>query len=416
MSICAVGRFAASVAALLPLAAPAAYGLTQADIDRIAPKATRGLERVTSSLASDHMRGRDNDTPESAAVQRYLVPRLRRAGAGLNAASSGDAAYVQPFTLSGQNGTNLLAVVRGRELPDQYVIVGAHYDHLDSRSDATGHCSASGPTGGAICRGATDNATGVAAVLAIGRALHALPELPRRSVVLALWDAEEDGLLGSHYYVDHPLVPLAQTVAYVNFDILGADLLPSVRTTSFAVGSETGGSALRGIVDAAVAAQSLHVRPFSYIFGQLRSDYANFVNAGVPTVFFSDSTGGCYHTTGDDIRLVNFPKLAQQTAIAFRTVVGLAETTTPPVFTPPNPNLAVFEDAVSLQQALAPAVAADLGRFSAADQATALSYQAQVDQIVADGPAQFDASDVGTILAAALNLIDLLTRNGCHPF
>jgi hypothetical protein len=133
-------------------------------------------------------------------------------------------------------------------------------------------------------------------------------------------------------------------------------------------------------------------------------------------VFFSDSTGGCYHTTGDDIRVVNFPKLAEQTAIAFRTVVGLAETSTPPVFAPPNPNLAVFEDAVSLQQALAPAVAADLDRFGPADQATITSYKTQVDQIVADGPAQFDGSDVGTILAAALNLIDLLTRNGCHPF
>ena len=411
-----LSRLAATIAALVLLATPAAPALTQADIDRVAAQATRGLKRVTRSLASNLMRGRDNDTPESAAAQRYLIARLKRLGTGPNAAASGDDAYRQPFTLSGQNGTNLFAVVRGRELPDEYVIVGAHYDHLDSRSDASGHCSASGPPGGDVCNGATDNATGDAAVLAIGRALHALPELPRRSVLLALWDAEEDGLLGSRYYVDHPLVPLAQTVAYVNFDILGADLLPSVRSTSFAVGSETGGTALRGIVDAAVTGQSLNVRPFSYIFGQLRSDYANFVNAGVPTVFFSDSTGGCYHTSGDDVRVVNFPKLAQQTAIAFRTVVALAEASAPPVFTPPNPNLAVFEDAVSLQQALAPAVAADLALFGSDDQATITSYKAQVDQIVADGPSQFDTTDVGTILTAAINLIGVLTRGGCKAF
>jgi Zn-dependent M28 family amino/carboxypeptidase len=106
--------------------------------------------------------------------------------------------------------------------------------------------------------------------------------MPRRSVVLALWDAEEDGLLGSRYYVDHPLVPLEQTVTYVNFDILGADLLPTLRSTSFAVGSETGGSALRDIVDAAVAAQSLSVRPFRLHLRQLRSDYANSSRTAFP--------------------------------------------------------------------------------------------------------------------------------------
>jgi Zn-dependent M28 family amino/carboxypeptidase len=81
-------------------------------------------------------------------------------------------------------------------------------------------------------------------VLGVGRALTNLSQPPRRSVVLALWDAEEDGLVGSLYYVLHPLVPLAKTIAYVNFDIQGANLLPTLRRMSFAVGAETGGSAL----------------------------------------------------------------------------------------------------------------------------------------------------------------------------
>src|SRR5262249_45917959 len=156
------------------------------------------------------------DTPESLVAQRYLTALLKVRGAGLNRSTTGDDAYAQHFVQSGQTGTNLLAVIRGRELPNEYVIVGGHYDHLDSRSDATGQCSSRGTPGGAVCNGATDNAAGAAAVLAVGKALRTLPEAPRRSIVLALWDAEEDGLLGSLYYVDHPLVPLAQTVAYVN--------------------------------------------------------------------------------------------------------------------------------------------------------------------------------------------------------
>jgi hypothetical protein len=400
---------------LLLLAAAPAGALTQADIDAVAGKATRGLKRVTGTLASNELRGRDNDTPESQIVQRYLVGHLRLRGAGLNGAASGADAYKQPFVEAGQRGANLLAVVRGRELPDEYVIVGAHFDHLDTRGDATGHCRSGGTPGGGVCNGATDNAAGVAAVLAIGQALDALPEPPRRSVVLALWDAEEDGLLGSRYYVNHPLVPLEQTVAYVNFDIQGANLLPSLRNSTFAVAGETGGAALRAVVDAAVGAQTLVVHPFSFIFGQARSDYANFVGNSVPTIFFSDSTGGCYHTTGDDLRVVDFGKLAQQSAIGFRTVVGLAEAPSRPPFVPGAP-LAVFEDAVSLQSVMAMAIPADLELISPDDQAVVLATQARIDQIVADGPAQFDNDDIIELLNAASMLINVLTGMPCQAF
>jgi hypothetical protein len=410
-----LGVAVASAAIALIAAAPV-RAFTQAEIDRVATHATRGVVRVVRTLASNALRGRDNDTPESLVAQQYLIGGLKERGAGLNRTASGDEAYKQPFDEVGQRGTNLLAVIPGRELPNEYVIVGAHYDHLDSRSDASGHCTANGTPGGAVCNGATDNAAGVAAVLAIGKGLRALSEPPRRSVVLALWDAEEDGLVGSRHYVGQPLVPLGQTVAYVNFDIQGAVLVPTLRSTTFAVGSETGGAALRGVVDAAAAAQSLNVRAFSYIFGQLRSDYASFVAVGVPTVFFSDSTGGCYHTTGDDVSVVDFRKLAQQTAIAFRTVVALSEAQARPAFVPPNPALAVFDDAVSLQRVLATSIPADLGLFAPDQQALITSTKAQIDQIVSDGPAQFDSGDVNTVLNAAVALINALTGMGCRAF
>jgi len=402
-------------AALCGAAAPS-LALTPAEIDRGARYATHALERTTRSLASNRMRGRDNDTVDSRRAQHYLLQRLKRRGAGVNAAATGIAAYRQPFERAGQAGTNLFAVIRGRELPDEYVIVGAHYDHLDTRSSGGGDCSSTGPSGGEVCNGATDNATGVAMVLAIGSAIRRLPERPRRSVILALWDAEEDGLLGSAHYVENPLVPLAATTAYVNFDIQGATLLPSLRNSSFAVGSETGGSVLRGIVDQAIAAHSLEVRPFSYIFGQLRSDYASFGGVGIPTVFFSDSTGGCYHTTGDDVGVVSFDKLKLQSQIAYRTVVGLAEAPTPPTFVPLNPLLATFEDAQSLHAVLSAAFAADLNLFSAADQALITGYKLQLDQIIAAGAGAFDSDDINTVLGAAVTLIGTLTNTGCQRF
>src|SRR5262244_1463239 len=219
-----------------------------ADVDHAAEKARQGVRSIVKRLSGQIFRGRDNDTPESDHAQRLLIRKLRRLGTGLNTAAAGDGAFRQPFEQSGQIGTNLLAVIRGRERPDEYVIIGAHYDHLDSRSLASGRCSIANSPGGAICPGATDNAAGVGVVLGVGRALTQLAQPPRRSVILALWDAEEDGLLGSLYYVNHPLVPLAKTIAYVNMDIQGADLLPTLRSISFAVGAETGVSALGAFV------------------------------------------------------------------------------------------------------------------------------------------------------------------------
>ncbi|HYD50533.1 MAG TPA: M20/M25/M40 family metallo-hydrolase, partial [Terriglobales bacterium] len=161
-------------------------------------------------LASDELDGRDNGTPGSLAAQQYLIEQIRGLAVGLNPAASGDDAFKQAFP----TGTNIIGVIPGTESPEEFVVVGGHYDHF-------GGCSG-------VCNGATDNAAGTVAVLAIARELADNPRPLRRSVVIAFWDAEEDGLLGSEHYIGNPLVPLAQTVAYVNFDIQGANLLPSL--------------------------------------------------------------------------------------------------------------------------------------------------------------------------------------------
>ncbi len=414
---CRRPAFAVAVSLSLVLAGctPAA-ALTAGDIDAAARVSAAGLPRVTRSLASDRLRGRDNATRDSAHAQRYLLARLRRRAEGLKAGASGDARYTQSFALDGQAGTNLVGVIRGRERPDEYVLLGAHYDHLGTRSNAAGECAAAWDAGGAPCNGATDNAAGVAVVLGVARALRALPAPPRRSVVLALWDAEEDGLLGSRFYVGEPLVPLAQTIAYVNLDILGATLLPTLRDSTFAIAAESGGPALRALVGAAAAPQTLAVRPFTAVFGHLRSDHATFLGAGVPTVFVTDATGGCYHTTGDDADAVAFDKLAQQTAIVFRLVVALAEIDPPPAFVPPDGALATFTDAESLYAVLHTAFPADAELFSPADRAQIMAFSAQLDDIIVAGPAAFDDAAREVVLAAALSLNGMLADMGCRRF
>ena len=272
-------------------------------------------------IAGDDTAGRNNNTPGSALARSYLLGELKANANGLDSSQTGDAAYIQTFP----SGTNLLAVIPGTDLADQYVMVGAHYDHLGSG------CRTSVPAD-TICNGATDNAAGVAALLGIARAIKAQATPPRRSVILAIWDREEDGLLGSQYYVQHPVVPLAKTTSYVNFDIQGSNLLPSLRNTSIAVAAETGGTRFQDIVRSAIGEQSLDTTLFSSIFGQFRSDYANLIGAGVPSVFFTDSTGPCYHTAQDEFGVVDFYKLDQQIQISLAVTRELANTSTPPAF------------------------------------------------------------------------------------
>ncbi|MEA2303515.1 MAG: hypothetical protein QOH43_795 [Solirubrobacteraceae bacterium] len=355
-------------------------------------------------LAGDETHGRNNGTAGSALARAYLVEQLKPIAQGLNTAASGDAAYMQALP----GGTNVVAVIPGSDLADQYVVVGAHYDHLGDS------CAAASCPQDTIYNGATDNAAGAAAVLAIGRALAAGPVKPRRSVVLALWDREEDGLLGSAAYVQHPLVPLAKTVGYVNFDIQGANLLPGLRTTSFAVASETGGARLQDIVRGAIAEQALDTAVLSSIFGLYRSDYVNFIGAGVPTVFFTDATGPCYHTVDDEIGIVDFDKLDDQIATSLAVTRELASTSAPPAFVAGTP-VATFDDAVAAARIIDRAYA-DRGRFSAADQATFTRLRADVRRIVADGRAAFGQDDVSTLLGDASAFVDLLTHGTCNGY
>ena len=396
------------------LASTAAYAITPAEIDDAAPRAHNGLRTVVRRLAGKRLAGRDNTTPGSLAAQTYLIRKLRRLGPGLNGGGTTDAAYQQPFTHLGQTGTNILGVVPGTDLANEYVMIGAHYDHLDSRSNPAGQCVADGAPGSEVCNGAADNASGVAATFAIVKAIKKLGPT-RRSIILAFWDAEEDQLNGSAYYAANPLVPNAAVKGYINFDIQGADLLPSLKTVSFAVGAETGGSAFGAFVDDAIQAEGLDTLMLSFIFGQLRSDYVNLVNAGIPTVFFTDANNGCYHTVNDDPKYLDWDKLKLQTHIAFRTALALTETSSPPAFAGPNPATASFSDLEQVADAVHRAQA-DLALFSPADQTLMAGVDTTLQSMVAAGPGAFGPAQVGSLLANAINVVNAFRRVPCQKF
>src|SRR6185503_8364029 len=152
-------------------------------------------------------------------------------------------------------------------------------------------------------------------------------------VLIALWDAEEDGLLGSNYYVTNPAVPIADTIAYVNVDVAGSSPVQGFRRETFAVGVDTS-PAFNGLLDGIDGGDPLTLGRLSALFGQNRSDYVAFMNARVPIIFFSDTTGGCYHTPGDDLANAQIGKALRTAWAAFRLSVALANGASRPAFTP----------------------------------------------------------------------------------
>jgi Zn-dependent M28 family amino/carboxypeptidase len=355
-------------------------------------------------LASDQLGGRDNGTPGSLLAQDHLYANLSRFAVGANQGATGRAAYEQTFA----GGTNIIGIIPGTDLADQYVMIGAHYDGHGSASTCGGKTASD-----QICNGATDNAAGAAIVLNVAQQIAEGPHPPRRSVIVAFWDREEDGLLGSRAYVAAPLVPLAQTVAYVNLDIQGANLRPSVRNTTFAIGAETGGPVLADALADATAPGPLDTSALSLVFGQGRSDHAVLAANSVPVVFFSDATGPCYHTVGDDADVIDHTKLRAQFDTTLRITRDLANRSDRPTFTTGLP-LATYDDAVKIQ-ALMHDLVADWPTFSAADQQSLQTHLTTVDGIVAQGPANFPANMVNLLLAAQ-GVVTIVTHGPCDGF
>ena len=168
---------------------------------------------------------------------------------------------------------NVLGLLKGSDLADEYIFYTAHWDHLGI-----------GPkmNGDSIYNGAVDNGTSLAWMFEIARAFKAMPQKPRRSIVFLAPSAEESGLNGSGYYVDHPIFPLDKTVANFNNDLM----LPYGRMKDVMI-TGYGQSELEDYVAEAAKEQNRYIlpdpNPQSGMY--FRSDHFSFARVGVPALF-----------------------------------------------------------------------------------------------------------------------------------
>jgi Zn-dependent M28 family amino/carboxypeptidase len=182
--------------------------------------------------------------------------------------------------LNHTSSANVLGLLPGSDpaLKDQVVIYTAHHDHLGVGPPDAG--------GDRIFNGALDNGAGVAQVLAVAKAFKALPEPPRRSILIAFVAAEEQGLLGSEYYATHPTFAPGKIAANVNLDDNG-NVWGRTRDVTF-IGK--GKSGLDAIVDEIAARQGRVVKPdqFPDRGYYYRSDQFNFAKIGVPALYLDE--------------------------------------------------------------------------------------------------------------------------------
>lgn len=366
------------------------------------------VREIVEDLSADEMLGRDNQSTGAALARTLLIRELERFAEPIAPEATGEARYEQEF----DSGTNLLAIIPGTDLADEYIIIGAHYDGVGNDCEKENCQDATDED--LIFNAATDNATGVAIAIDIARSIARDPDGgPRRTIILALWDSEEDGLVGSRYFVANPTVPLDDIKVYVNFDIQGANLTPALSTTTILVGAETGGAPLEAAAASAIESSMLDTLRFSLIFGQNRSDHASFVQGGVPAVFFTDANSGCYHGVRDDIDIVDFPKLHEQRAAANAIIRNLMATDTPPIFS--TGALATYRDAQELLRVVVRAEP-DFSLLGPEQAAETSEFLVVLRGIVAAGPDSFDLSSAGVILGGAANLVSALRDVPCAPF
>lgn len=322
-------------------ATPDALAQSDSDLTR-----SERLEALLSILAADSMEGRKTGTPGAHRAARFLAAELERYGIE----AAGDDGYYQRVPLArvevrGRGGlrerlllpsdevdfdtipadrilrdeANIVGIIRGSDptVADETVVIGAHFDHVGIGEPVDGLTEGVD----SIYNGADDDGSGVVAVLEIARELmQGTP--PRRTIVLLLSTGEEMGLLGTRWYIENPVVPLEQTVANLQIEMIGR---PDPESGGFGRGWLSGYERTTMGDQLAEAGSPIvpDPRPEQNFF--FRSDNIAFARRGIPAHTLSSfNLHSDYHQPSDEVDKVNFDHMAALVDAALEAVRFLA--------------------------------------------------------------------------------------------
>lgn len=251
--------------------------------------------------------------PSISELQKKLDDQGACASAALNGVrAAGEVAYDTPHIVA----RNVVGVLPGTgPRAEEYVVIGAHYDHLGIRRDQ-------------IHNGADDNASGTSAVMELARAFASMPSR-ERSIIFMTFAGEEIGLNGSRHFAAHPTVPIESIKAMINMDMIGR-LDHQTEENMLAIQGLGTGSTFKEIVNRHTESLSVKYIPDDSAIGP--SDHDSFYRAGVPSLFFYTGDHADYHQPGDDVEKVNFAGIAEVAELVRRIATDLVNGAEPPAY------------------------------------------------------------------------------------
>lgn len=223
---------------------------------------------------------------------------------------------------SNASSENIVAYIKGSEMPDEFIVISAHYDHL-------------GKKGEEVYNGADDDGSGTTAVMEIAQAFQKAKKAghgPKRSILFLHLTGEEEGLFGSKYYTSHPLFPLENTVVNLNIDMVGRVDKKHENKPNYIylIGSDKLSSELHQLSEATNEKYTQLKLDYKYNDEKdpnrfyYRSDHYNFAKNNIPVIFYFNGVHDDYHKTTDTPDKIAYDLLAKRAQLIFYTAWEIA--------------------------------------------------------------------------------------------
>ena len=224
---------------------------------------------------------------------------------------------------------NVIGEIRSgnRQYRDEYLVLGAHFDHLGLGGPSSGSRV---PGASEIHNGADDNASGIAGLLELTHKIMSKKSHLKRSILLVAFDAEEKGLLGSKYFIDHPTIKLENIVAMINLDMIGR-----LKDSTLYVGGVGTSPTFEPLLDSLILGTSMKLSKSNAGFGP--SDHASFYKKDLPVLFFNSGTHEEYHTPEDKWKLINLRGETEILSFVHQVIYELCRTPNKPQYTAAGP-------------------------------------------------------------------------------
>ena len=275
----------------------------------------KDLARHVAFIAADSLQGRAAGSKGELSVANYIHDELEKAGVIMLTPKGGEDFYIAGSIAQGNvskdtlHSRNVIGLVQGYDpdLKDEYVLIGAHIDHL-----GVNKVTVNGKEVVQIYPGADDNASGVAALIEIAKQIAQNKFMFRRSVVFAFFGAEEVGMAGSWYFLNRSFSEVDNIVMMINLDMIGG----STGDNKFRVFTGVKNMALNRIV-AELSQRPLSLQPELATTDYFPSDHRLFHEKGIPVALFTTGVHRDYHTPRDLPESVDYNQMEKISEFAY---------------------------------------------------------------------------------------------------